>query len=138
MKQEVHCGTLAQVLEQRSQQAVEIGLNGKVETCEFVYLVPPDYQYNRVWPEFSYLGLNVQEMFLTGRPQTPVERTLLTSGVTATAVRSRHYGRPIETPFLNISYKPYDFSPIRPKGRAPTGVSLAHWPPEDIKDLFGY
>jgi len=32
------------------------------------------------YAHFSYLGLNIQEMFMTGKAQYPVERTLLVSG----------------------------------------------------------
>ena len=31
-------------------------------------------------PSFSYLGLNIQQMMLTGKPTYPVERTLLVTG----------------------------------------------------------
>ena len=113
-------------------------VDGEVQTCEFIYLAPPDYKYRKSSPAFSYLGLNEQQMFLTGRPQTPIERTLLTSGITSTAVRSRHDGKPIKTPYLAINYKPYDFAPIRPSGSVPAGASLDPWPPENIKHLFHY
>ena len=54
---------------------------------------------------FTAQGLAVQEMFLTGRPQYPVERTLLTTGAHASLMDSRHLGGPrIETPWLAIPY----------------------------------
>ena len=43
---------------------------------------------------FSYLGLNVQQMFLTGRPQYPIERTLLVTGMLDALSESRHRGQP--------------------------------------------
>ena len=57
---------------------------------------------------FSALGLSIQEMFLTGRPQQPVERTLLVSGVLDALMESRHRGHVrIETPHLNVAYEPF-------------------------------
>ena len=41
---------------------------------------------------FSYLSLNIQQMFLTGRPQYPVERTLLISGALEALIDSRYEG----------------------------------------------
>ena len=65
---------------------------------------------------FSYLGLNVQEMFLTGEPQYPVERTLLVTGALEALMESRHSDHArIETPHLNISYSPFRMDPIRPR-----------------------
>jgi hypothetical protein len=63
---------------------------------------------------FAYQGLNIQKMFLTGKPQYPVERTLLVSGVLEALMESRYQGHiNIKTPHLNIGYKPYNESPIR-------------------------
>ena len=64
---------------------------------------------------FAYLGLNIQEMFLTGKPQYPVERTLLVTGALDALMESRYQGHVrVETPHLNIAYKPYERPPIRP------------------------
>ncbi len=58
---------------------------------------------------FGYLGLNVQEMFLTGRPQYPVERTLLVTGALEALMESRYRGHArIETPHLDVCYAPYE------------------------------
>jgi hypothetical protein len=40
----------------------------------------PPYAY------FSYLSLNTEEMFATGKPSYPVERTLLTTGALEAAL----------------------------------------------------
>ena len=43
-----------------------------------------------------------------GRPQSPVERTLLVSGVLDALMESRHRGHVrIETPHLMVAYKPF-------------------------------
>jgi hypothetical protein len=57
---------------------------------------------------FSPLVNNIEKMFLTGKPTYPVERTLLTTGLTAAGVESLHRGEVrYETPHLeNIAYGP--------------------------------
>ncbi len=76
-------------------------------------------------PHFSYLSLNVQQMFLTGQPQYPVERTLLVSGALEALLDSRYrgYGR-IETPHLQVAYQSHQKMPIRPVNPNPVGASL--------------
>jgi hypothetical protein len=56
---------------------------------------------------FSPLVHHIEEMFLTGKPGYPVERTLLTTGLTAAGVESlfRNQTR-YETPHLAVSYEP--------------------------------
>ncbi len=74
---------------------------------------------------FSYLGLNIQEMFLTGKPQYPVERTLLVSGALEALMDSRYRGYVrVPTPHLDVCYRSYDQSPIRPRSPSPQGASL--------------
>lgn len=64
---------------------------------------------------FSYLGLNVQQMFQTGQPQYPVERTLLMSGMLDALIESRHRGHiRVKTPHLNVKYEPSRHPPISP------------------------
>ena len=64
---------------------------------------------------FSYLGQNVQQLFITGQPQYPVERTLLVSGALEALMESRYQGHiRLETPHLNVAYEPFDTTPIRP------------------------
>ncbi|MGA2590760.1 MAG: hypothetical protein ABSH32_12655 [Bryobacteraceae bacterium] len=56
---------------------------------------------------FSPLVHYMEEMFLTGKPSYPVERTLLTTGLTAAGMESlfRNQARN-ETPHLSVSYQP--------------------------------
>jgi hypothetical protein len=55
---------------------------------------------------FSPLVNHMEHMFLTGRPGYPIERTLLTTGLTAAGVQSLFVGQKrIDTPELNISYR---------------------------------
>jgi hypothetical protein len=55
---------------------------------------------------FSPLVYNMEQMFLTGKPTYPVERTLLTTGLTAAGVDSLHSGTKLATPHLGIKYQP--------------------------------
>jgi hypothetical protein len=56
---------------------------------------------------FSPLVNNFEKMFLTGKPTYPVERTLLTTGLTAAGVESL-YRKEVryDTPHLAIAYQP--------------------------------
>jgi hypothetical protein len=56
---------------------------------------------------FSPLVNNLEKMFLTGKPTYPVERTLLTTGLTAAGVESLYRNQVrYETPHLSIRYQP--------------------------------
>ena len=56
---------------------------------------------------FSPLVNNMEKMFLTGKPPYPVERTLLTTGLTAAGVNSLYAGQTrLQTPHLAIRYQP--------------------------------
>ncbi|HVW84946.1 MAG TPA: hypothetical protein VHB50_09705 [Bryobacteraceae bacterium] len=56
---------------------------------------------------FSPLVNNFEKMYLTGRETYPVERTLLTTGLTEAGVTSLHNGQTrVDTPHLAISYQP--------------------------------
>ena len=80
---------------------------------------------------FSYLSLNIEEMFVTGQPTYRVARTLLTTGVLEAALDSRYQGHiRLETPHLDITYHSYDTIPWRPTGRRPSGATV------ETKSLF--
>ncbi len=56
---------------------------------------------------FSPLVFNMERMFLTGKAAYPIERTLLTTGLTATGVESLYQDQArLETPHLAIRYQP--------------------------------
>jgi len=56
---------------------------------------------------FSPLAHNTEKMFLTGKATYPIERTLLTTGLTAAGVDSLYAGQVrVETPQLAIKYQP--------------------------------
>ncbi len=88
---------------------------------------------------FAYLGRNVEEMVLTGKPTYPVERCLLTTGALEAALTSRFQGHArLVTPHLDVAYTSFpDIEPgadapgslIRPRAQEPCGASLMQWPP---------
>lgn len=56
---------------------------------------------------FSPLVNNMEQMFLTGKTPYPLERTLLTTGLTSAGVDSLYAGQTrLETPHLAIRYQP--------------------------------
>jgi hypothetical protein len=55
-------------------------------------------------PHFDGLVRCIEEFFVTGKPVYPVERTLLTTGMLAFLMQSRHSNQRIETPQLKIAY----------------------------------
>jgi hypothetical protein len=60
---------------------------------------------------FSPLAHQAETLFLTGRSPRPIERTLLTTGLTAAGVESLWQGQKrIETPHLAVAYRVGDES----------------------------
>lgn len=56
---------------------------------------------------FSPLVVEMERMFLTGKTPYPIERTLLTTGLTAAGVESLYRNQfRVETPHLAITYRP--------------------------------
>lgn len=56
-------------------------------------------------PHFDGLTHCIEELFVTGKPVYPVERTLLTTGVLALLFESRERKGPVETPQLAVRYR---------------------------------
>ncbi|MCX6046126.1 MAG: hypothetical protein NT075_13530 [Chloroflexi bacterium] len=92
-------------------------VNGQVQAAE-VFLGDNPY------PHFSYLSLNVEEMFLSGQPTWPVERTLLTTGILEAVLESRYRGHVrIATPYLAVNYRSFESIPWRSKNPRPIDVA---------------
>jgi hypothetical protein len=76
--------------------------------------------YNGPWGNlclFTALSNAVAHFFKTGKTPYPVERTLLVSGILDAAMHSHHAGgKPVDTPHLEFSYQPQDFSSFRETG----------------------
>ena len=77
---------------------------------------------------FGYLGLNIEDFFVSGRAPSPVERTLLTTGILEAAMISRSRGgKRVQTPHLSsIRYRPGKGA-RRPSGTRPKGASVGDW-----------
>lgn len=108
-------------------------LNGYVADFAYAGVIGEEIQATEFYLQngvpfshFSYLSLNIEEMFLTGVPQYPAERTLLTTGVLDSIMHSRHQGHiRLETPHLeNIKYQSFDKPLTRPTAPRPEGATL--------------
>ncbi|MBT3342176.1 MAG: hypothetical protein HN712_25560 [Gemmatimonadetes bacterium] len=74
---------------------------------------------------FSYFGLAIEDFFVSGVPQSPVERTLLTTGILEAVMLSHHRnGARVETPHLDVSYESAPPLPRLPTTTRPHGASL--------------
>ena len=72
-----------------------------------MYLPIPDRGRTTLANLFNPLVHNMELMFLTGKPQYPVERTLLTNGILIAAIDSLFQGQQrVPTPHLTINYQP--------------------------------
>lgn len=68
------------------------------------YFQQGDASGSRPFPHFDGLVHCMEEMFITGKPLYPVERTLLTTCTLSMLFESRAWKRPIESKELAISY----------------------------------
>jgi hypothetical protein len=111
---------IAYIIEYRDGlQATMLNLRGAVQDFNFAarvtgpgivstqFLLTPE-------PNVTYsacLMNKAEEMFVSGRSPYPVERTLLTSGITEACHKSRGVGgRRLETPHLSVRYQPPEIS----------------------------
>lgn len=76
-------------------------IKGEKEPFSVLFHLPPN-------PNVTYsaaLMSKAEEMFTTGKAPYPVERTLLTSGITAAGLKSLAEGKRLETPHLAVRYE---------------------------------
>jgi hypothetical protein len=76
-------------------------LAGVAEPISTLFYLPPN-------PNVTYSAIlmsNVEKMFLTGKPPYPVERTLLTTGLVAAAVKSLTTKQRVEMPAPVVRYQ---------------------------------
>src|SRR5262249_42608654 len=67
---------------------------------------------------FAALSHAIQDCFVNRRSPYPIERTLLTTGLTDAVLRSRAAGYALETPHLHITYAARDYRPMREMGES--------------------
>ncbi len=65
---------------------------------------------------FKALSHAIQTCIIERKAPYPIERTLLTSGVTALAMKSRKLGKAVATPELEFAYAAADFKAMREMG----------------------
>ena len=116
--------------------ALMLGDDGYVERFAYAgrrgegidaFAFQPDPSPNKA--HFSYFGLNVEDFLLSGKPPSPVERTLLTTGVLEAAMLSHHRdGGRVATPHLDIAYAPGTHRVRRPTGPPPNAASATAVP----------
>ena len=106
---------IAYVIEYRDGlRATMLNLNGALQDFNFAakvkglgnlstqFLLTPN-------PNVTYSAClmdKAEEMFMTGRAPYPIERTLLTSGITEACHRSGGEGKRLQTPHLEVKYHP--------------------------------
>ena len=106
---------VACILEYRDDfRATALMLGGKVEESLVAFRIkgrseiPAALCYSPIENSnnFSPLVDSIARMFITGKVDYPVERTLLTSGALSFLMESRYRGhKRLETPMLNIAYR---------------------------------
>lgn len=77
-------------------------LKDRVEPVSCLFGLPG----GRALPHFDGLVHCIEEMFTTGRPVYPVERTLLTTGALDFLLEARYRKKRLETPDLKVEYHP--------------------------------
>jgi len=81
-------------------------LKGKAEPLATYFGQRRDAAHSRPLAHFDGLVHCMEEMFVTGKPVYPVERTLLTTCALSILFESRVWKKRIETPELTIAYRP--------------------------------
>ena len=84
--------------------------------------------YNGPWGNrglFKALSHAIQRLYIERREPWPAERTLLTTGLTAAAVRAKATpGMKLDTPELAIEYQATDWSSLREDGSTWKRITL--------------
>ena len=94
-------GTMLQLNGLVKDFTVAAKLKGESEPLSTLFYLPdnPNVVYS------AALMSKAEETFLTGKSPTPIERTLLTSGITEAGLQSLTKGKRLETPHLAVMYQ---------------------------------
>jgi hypothetical protein len=80
-----------------------MGPSGQIASCQMYLSMPP--RYATLADFFNPLVNNIEQMIQSGAAPYPVERTLLTSGMTMACVESLHRGQVVvQTPQMAVRY----------------------------------
>jgi hypothetical protein len=122
-------GTILRIGSSGTRWGFACRLAGKPEPMATKFYVGPWQNRNL----FKALSHAIQTHFRTGHAPYPVERTHLVTGMLASAMDS-HFekNRLVETPHLNVAYKPIDFRAMREMGESWKIVT------EDIPEPKGF
>ncbi|MBI1352697.1 MAG: hypothetical protein GC160_00015 [Acidobacteria bacterium] len=74
------------------------GMEGP-QSLQFFLTPTPNVTYS------ACLVRGIEEMFDTGVAPYPVERTLIVSGALEACLKSKHEGKPLDTPYLDVKYQ---------------------------------
>ena len=89
-----------------SNSLAKLSIGKRVVSCQMYLPMPP--RYTTLADFFNPLVNHIEQMVLTGDVPYPVERTLLTSGMTLAGVDSLHRrGEKVETPEMHVAYQPH-------------------------------
>ena len=84
-----------------NEYLVAFRVKGRAAIDSTLCYVPSENSNN-----FSMLVHGIAQMYNTGKPSHPVERTLLTTGALSFLMESAYQGhKRLETPMLKVSYK---------------------------------
>lgn len=109
-------------------------LKGQSEPKGFEFHVGPWLNRNL----FKALSHAIQSLFRTKKAPWPIERTLMTTGMTEAVMQSRHQqGRVTPTPHLEFSYRPRDFKAFRENGASWEILTEAVPEPKGLEPLGG-
>lgn len=87
---------------------------------------------------FKALSHAIQTFFQTKRAPYPIERTLLTTGITEAVMQSRHAGgAPWPTPHLEFAYRPRNFAAFRENGASWKILTDATPEPKGVETMGG-
>ena len=101
--------------------AVAVKLKGRREPVATWFQLEDKKPYGH----FAFLTRAIEEMFHTGRPSYPVERTLLTTGILDRVMHSlAGGGKRLETPELEFAYQGADW-PFANHPKSPLKIPLA-------------
>ena len=82
--------------------------------------MPESLAWPRLWSYVlgdGWSPYSIQDHFRNGRSPYPLERTLMTTGLTDAMMHAAvHPGRPLPTPELEFAYKPRTFNSMRENG----------------------